>query len=68
MTDLMEAPKLERYPFATMGIGDSFAVPSETVAKVRSAACQFAKRHPPMKFAVRLTNPVKRTFRCWRIA
>lgn len=60
-------PMMERYPFAKMAIGDSFAVASQKVGKVRAAACQYGKRHQA-KFSVRLMNPLKKTYRCWRIA
>ena len=59
---------IERYKFAEMEVGNSFRVKSGTVNKVRSAACQFAKRNPPAKFTIRVVDPIKKTYRCWRVA
>lgn len=59
------------YPFATMSVGDSFALAEgniREVERVRAAACYWGLRHAPMKFAVRISDPSIRAYRCWRIA
>jgi hypothetical protein len=59
------------YPFASMKVGDSFAISNNEpreVERVRVNAFYYALRHGPMKFAVRITDPHARTYRCWRIA
>lgn len=64
-------PPSSSYPFSTMEVGDSFALTSNDtieIERIRSAASWFGKRHPPMKFGVRLDDHVARTYRCWRIA
>ena len=57
-----------RYPFATMEVGQSFTVKDGTLPKVRAAACQYGLRNAPKKFSIRISDPVKKTYRCWRIA
>ncbi len=59
---------IERYPFDRMEIGASFKVKTDVVKKVRQAACHYAKRNPPAKFSIRYTDPLKKSYRCWRIA
>jgi hypothetical protein len=62
---------LSSYPFASMEIGDSFAISNNErreVERVRVSAVYYALRNPPIKFAVRITDPKARTYRCWRIA
>lgn len=58
-------PLPQRYPFAQMEIGDSFAVP-ENVSRtaVSIAAHRHGKEHGT-KFTVRMMPD--RSFRCWRI-
>ena len=65
------------YPFDTMSVGDSFAVPRDKgVTKaggdvrqstVSSCARLYARKHnPSAKFTVRVVD--ENTLRCWRIA
>jgi hypothetical protein len=58
------------YPFASMKVGDSFAISDErnALTRVRAIASLYGTNHPPMKFSVRMTDPHARTYRCWRIA
>jgi len=59
------------YPFSTMEIGDSFSLAENSfgeIGRVRAAAYYFETRHQPMKFAVRISDPSTRAYRCWRIA
>jgi hypothetical protein len=59
------------YPFASMEIGDSFAISNNErreVERVRVSAFYYAIGRAPMKFSVRMTDPKARTYRCWRIA
>lgn len=57
-----------KYPFSRMEIGDSFLVPAEDggakVRKVRSAACEFARRKS-VKFTCLSVNG---GLRIWRTA
>jgi len=53
----------EKYPWASMGVGDSFFVDGVTRLTVRSAAYAAGKRHG-MKFACRT---VEGGTRIWRI-
>lgn len=58
-------PLPQRYPFAQMEIGDSFAVP-EGINRTRVSVA--AKRHGDkhgQKFTVRIMPD--RSFRCWRV-
>lgn len=61
-------PMPVRYPFADMQVGDSFAVP-KTVHRttVSIAALRYGRKHG-MKFAVRQTDPINKSLRCWRVA
>lgn len=54
------------YPFAEMGIGDSFFSACDDVDAKRmcSAACVYAKNHPGFKFSVR---KVDGGYRVWRV-
>jgi len=54
-----------------MKIGDSFQLADDSfqeIDRVRSAVQEWQRRHRPMKFAVRMTDPATREYRCWRIA
>lgn len=55
-----------KYPFAKMKVGDSFAVGSDELNRVRAASSAAGVRRT-MKFAVRV-DPISKTHRCWRIA
>jgi len=59
-------PMKERktYPFAEMGIGDSFEIPAEWIKDVRNAANSYGNYHGK-KFSVRKTDG---TGRCWRLS
>jgi hypothetical protein len=59
--------RMIKYHFAMMEVDDSFPVKREELRKVRSAASAYGRAHNK-KFAVRLTNPSAKTYRCWRIA
>ena len=52
----------QKYPFETMEVGDSFAVPHSV--QLGPAAHAWAKRHPGVKFSVRKVPEGKR---CWRV-
>lgn len=59
------------YPFATMEVGDSFPLADNSfqeVDRVRASVQDWQRRHPPMKFAVRQTDPATKNYRCWRVA
>lgn len=59
------------YPFASMNVGDSFPLEDNDwreVDRVRASVQSWQKRHAPMKFAVRQTDPTTKTYRVWRIA
>ena len=59
-------PIPQKYPFAGMQVGDSFAVPPDVKRPaINVAAMRYGLKHG-MKFTVRLTPD--RTYRCWRIA
>lgn len=65
------AKKVHVYPFATMNVGDSFPLESNDwreIDRVRAAVQHWQKRHAPMRFAVRQTDPASKQYRCWRIA
>lgn len=55
------------YPFASMEVGDSFAIPP-TIKRtaVSVAAMRYGKKHG-MKFTIRQVDFVGKKFRCWRI-
>jgi hypothetical protein len=54
------------WPFNEMAKGDSFLVPRDVEAgTIRSAASQWAARHPGQKYAVWKTAD---GYRCWRTA
>lgn len=53
-----------KYPFASMIVGDSFAVSEDMAPKVRSASAAHGHRYN-MKFSTRQFDG---GFRCWRIA
>lgn len=57
------------YPFATMEVGDSFALGAShrEMINVRGAVTGWNKAHAPMKFVIRL-NRASGQYRCWRIA
>ncbi len=65
-------PGQRKYPFDTMAVGDSFAVPKEAAPALRSAASSFTARMKQRvgdEAAYRFT--VQRhgdEVRCWRIA
>ena len=52
------------YPFAEMGVGDSFKIEEKDVHRIRAAATQFAKRNDA-KFTTRKNGTDG--YRCWRI-
>jgi hypothetical protein len=55
-----------KYPFATMEIGQSFLVDSETkIGTIRSAVGAFTKTHKGYRFAIRQTDE---GVRVWRVA
>lgn len=55
-----------KYPFATMEIGQSFLVDSETkIGTIRSAVGAFTKTHKGYRFAIRQTDD---GVRVWRVA
>lgn len=58
-------PLPQRYPFAQMEVGDSFAVP-EGISRTRVsiAAMRYGRDHK-MKFTVR--QMPDRSLRCWRL-
>lgn len=58
-------PIPNRYPFAEMEVGDSFAVPSHINRTTVSIAAMRYGRDHKMKFTVRLMPD--RSYRCWRI-
>jgi hypothetical protein len=61
----------DSYPFASMAVGDSFALESndiKNVQRVRTAASWYGLRNEPVKFAVRRVDPITKQYRCWRIA
>ena len=58
------------YPFAEMQIGDSFSIPTERDAPVRSAACWWTARHPgKAKFTIRkVMENGNKIIRVWRVS
>lgn len=71
---LSRAGRPFRYPFAEMGVGDSFfvAVTDEELMRrksvaIRTASRDFALRHKG-KFATRCIRAPALGVRCWRIA
>lgn len=61
----------DSYPFASMAVGDSFALASndiKDVQRARTAACWYGLRNEPKKFAIRRADPITKAYRCWRIA
>ncbi len=54
-----------KYPFDTMEVGDSFALPKDVKRTTVSVAAMRYGRERGMKFTIRNT-PLG--FRCWRIA
>jgi len=60
---------LQKYPLSEMGVGDSFQIEggAEVVARVRYAAYYYGK-HNNRKYTVRRTDPLTKSYRCWRIA
>ena len=55
---------LQKYPFAGMAVGDSFATPEGKAKSVRAAASSYARTHEGVKFTVR---QVEDAVRVWRI-
>ena len=58
----------DKYPFALMKVGESFAVADDTAMelnRVKGAQAFFQKNHPPMKFSV-LFDPDIGRHRVWR--
>jgi hypothetical protein len=64
-----------KYPFPSMEVGDSFAIPLQGImtprgdkatAQVTSAAVFYARMHG-MKFSIRTDNE-NNVVRCWRVA
>jgi len=53
------------FPFNTMKVGDSFALPSMMATRVSTAATKYSKDHSGVKFTVRKNGD---GHRCWRIA
>jgi len=60
---------LRKYPLSEMGAGDSFQIEGgpEAAARVRYAAAYHGKRNN-RKYTVRCTDPLTKSYRCWRIA
>ncbi len=58
--------KRAKYPFGEMQVGDSFAFDSASVLRLKSAASYFGIRNN-REYSIRLTDPVKNEYRCWRI-
>lgn len=54
-----------KYPFPDMDVGDSFAVPTEQLALVRTASYHWGKINGGKKFSTRKYGD---GYRCWRIA
>lgn len=53
------------YPFREMKLGDSFAIPTQPIAKkVAAAASHHARRYGKAKFSV---CKHKSAWRCWRV-
>lgn len=71
LSDVPPPPKrfagddFRRYPFDTLGVGQSFVVPSEQGDLVRSAAKMWKRRHPGWDYTTRSRDG---TTRVWRIA
>lgn len=59
--------KRNTYPLAEMQVGDSFAFDKLNLLNLRSAASYFGARNN-RKYSIRCVDPVKREYRCWRIA
>ncbi len=61
----------QKYPFATMKIGDSFSLRTDKISeyhRVYSAIVTWNRRHAPMKFVLRKDPKRGGGYRCWRIA
>jgi hypothetical protein len=56
-----------KYPLRDMAVGDSFAIDASEIGTLRSAVSYFGLRNN-RKYSIRCTDPIKREFRCWRIA
>ena len=58
-------PIPKRFPFESMEVGDSFALPADAKRTAMSvAAMRYGRKHG-MKFTIR--QLADKTFRCWRI-
>lgn len=75
MNQLMVGQRIEqkvinRYPFAQMKVGDFFEVdiidPNQ-LKRMRSAASMHGLLHQK-RFSIKWSHPIKKTYRCWRIA
>lgn len=53
------------YPFSTMQVGDSFALPADRANVVRFSASQWKRRHPGWDYTSRVDGGV---IRIWRTA
>lgn len=60
------APKKMKYPFRTMDVGESFALPAKKADNCRNAANLYCRRNEPTwKFSVSKVSDEE--YRCWRI-
>ena len=55
-----------KYPFARMGVGDSFIVPDFKKERARIAAIRYRERHEGWRFIVQRVGVMG--WRLWRIA
>lgn len=58
------------YPFDKMSVGDFFEIDiiePVQLKRLRSAASMHGLMHQK-RFSVKWSHPIKRTYRCWRIA
>lgn len=54
-----------KYPFRSMGIGDSFSFPAAQRKAVVKAAAMYRSRNPPWSYQVALDAEGR--WRCWRL-
>ncbi len=58
--------KYTRWPFKDMQVGHSFIVPTGYENKIRPAVSYWQRRHPGVKFSVKMTGIEGQT-RCYRV-
>jgi hypothetical protein len=60
-----DGARRNRYPFADMNFGDSFAFNKSMIEAVRRNAHAYAARHDGVRFVFRAID--EETYRCWKM-